>query len=75
MYTISLSEGLTSGTFFLELLYKTGVYDFGTVTPGEETHLENGAYITVDILENGTVHVLLYSAISADGNFDENLIQ
>ncbi len=73
MYGIELSEGKDEDTLFLSLLYSTGKTDSGYVTPGKETELDNYSYVTLELLENETVHMTLFSAISADGNFDEEL--
>lgn len=61
-------------SFFVDLRYANGMADHGDAVPGVESALENGAVVTVDINDDGTVHLKLVSAVRADGVFDEDLI-
>ena len=72
MYSITLT-GETDSVFYIELEYATGLNDSGYGKFGKETRLDGGAQITVYPMENNSVRVQLYSAISANGNFDEKL--
>ena len=75
MYGISLSVDELSGGFYVDLNYSTGLHDEGTIIPGEETTLVNGAIMTLEPQSDGGMYITLYSAISADGNFEEYLIE
>lgn len=58
----------------MKLIYMDGITDQGLVTLGERTSLTNGASIVLKPLEDGTVRVVLNSAISASGDFNEDLL-
>ena len=75
LYGISLLQDTSINGFYVDLNYASGFHDEGTVIPGEETTLAGGTYITLLPQENGGMHIILQSAISAEGNFDEDLIE
>lgn len=74
LYGISLQEN-DEHSFYLKLSYSDGTTDEGNVIPGKKAILTNYSDITVTLNENGIVHVKLNSAITANGNFDEDLIK
>ena len=75
MYGISLLPDEMSGGFYVSLDYSAGLHDEGVVIPGEETTLVNGAIMTLEPQADGGMYITLYSAIGADGNFKEYLIE
>lgn len=75
LYGISLMPDEESNGFYVDLNYDDGLHDEGVVVPGEETTLVNGATITLYPEANGEMRIALYSAISAYGNYEENLIE
>ncbi len=72
LYGIKLELSSVS-TLSCNLIYADGKCSYANITPGEQATLSDFGLITVNLLDSGDVHVELYSAISADGNFDETL--
>lgn len=75
LYGISLLQDASINGFYVDLNYASGFHDEGSVIPGEETTLAGGTSITLLPQENAGMHIILYSAISSEGNFDEDLIE
>ncbi len=74
LYEISLQEN-DGKSFYISLVYTDGTIDDGYVTPNKQTTLNNYSQVVITLKKNGVVHIKLNSAISANGNFDEDLIK
>lgn len=79
LYEVTLSEfdqAITEDekkSIYIEIKYIDGTYDNGIIMPNKQTTLTNNATVTLKFKKNGKVHIKLYSAISANGNYDEYL--
>jgi len=62
-------------SIYVLLDYAWGDHDEGEVIFGEETTLANGATITLTPQSDGSLHIRLYSSMTANGNYEEDLIR
>lgn len=76
MYQIELKKASDSQFYMtLDYLNSDWTHDEGYVTPGEQCGLNYYALVTLELNEDGTVHISLTSAVHADGDFEEDLIK